>query len=294
MKNPEILHELPPLSSEDCLYVIERKKTEFTFPVHVHKEFELNYIENAPEAQRIVGDSIEETGDLDLVLITGEHLEHAWQNHKCTSNLIREITIQFSPTLLSSELLNKKQFVSIKKMFDDAQRGLAFSLDRILKIRSLLNSLTCESNGFYSVVTFLSLLNELSVSGDYKILSSSAFAKSNISKGSNRIKQVDVFLQENYHREIKLKEVADLAHMTPVAFSRFFKLRSGKNFTDYLADIRVGIVTRMLVDSNKTIAEICYECGFNNISNFNRIFKQRKGCSPREFREVYKKKRIVF
>ena len=79
--------------------------------------------------------------------------------------------------------------------------------------------------------------------------------------------------------------------MTPVSFSRFFKLRTGKSLSDYIIDIRLGHATRQLVDSTKTVAEICYECGFNNLSNFNRIFKKKKGCSPKEFREIYYKKK---
>ena len=80
--------------------------------------------------------------------------------------------------------------------------------------------------------------------------------------------------------------------MTPVSFSRFFKLRTGKSLSDYIIDIRLGHATRQLVDSMKTVAEICYECGFNNLSNFNRIFKKKKGCSPKEFREIYYKKKV--
>lgn len=290
----ETLHELSPISEQDCLYVIERRKKEFTFPIHIHKEFELNYVENADKAQRVVGDSVEEIGELDLVLITGERLEHAWQNHLCQSDNIREITIQFSSELFSSSLLDKTQFGSIKKMFERARHGVAFPLSTILKVRSLLNALTCEAGGFYSVIAFFSLMYELSLSKEARVLSSSAFANGPAFTESSRIHKIDTFLQRNYQRKIKLEEAAELVNMTPVAFSRFFKLRSGKNFSDYLTDIRIGHTTRLLVDSNSSVAEICYECGFNNLSNFNRIFKAKKNCSPREFREIYKKRRMIF
>lgn len=87
--------------------------------------------------------------------------------------------------------------------------------------------------------------------------------------------------------------LANMVGMTDVSFSRFFKLRTGKSLSDYIIDIRLGHVTRLLVDSTMAVAEICYECGFNNLSNFNRIFKKKKSCSPKEFREYYRKKRIV-
>ena len=81
--------------------------------------------------------------------------------------------------------------------------------------------------------------------------------------------------------------------MTPVAFSRFFRLRTGKTLSDYIIDIRLGYATRLLVDSQRTIAEIGYDSGFNNLSNFNRLFKRKKGMSPKEFREGYRKKKLV-
>ena len=77
------------------------------------------------------------------------------------------------------------------------------------------------------------------------------------------------------------------------AFSSFVKLRTGRTLSDYLIEIRLGNAARMLVDTNKSISEICYDCGFNNLSNFNRIFKSRKGSTPREFRSIYKKNRII-
>lgn len=90
-----------------------------------------------------------------------------------------------------------------------------------------------------------------------------------------------------------MNTLADMVGMTPVSFSRFFRLRTGKTLSDYIIDIRLGFATRLLVDSAHTIAEICYDCGFNNLSNFNRIFKRKKDCSPKEFRENYRKKKIV-
>lgn len=94
-------------------------------------------------------------------------------------------------------------------------------------------------------------------------------------------------------RDLTLCEVAELANMSEGAFSRFFSQHTGRSFTEYPIDIRIGMVTRMLIDSNKTVAEICFECGYNNISNFNRIFKKKKGGTPHEFREMYCKKKTI-
>ena len=101
------------------------------------------------------------------------------------------------------------------------------------------------------------------------------------------------YVEEHYQEEIRLGLLADMVGMTEVSFSRFFKLRTGKNLSDYIIDLRLGHATRLLVDSTMAIAEICYECGFNNLSNFNRIFKKKKNCSPKEFRDDYRKKRTI-
>jgi AraC-like DNA-binding protein len=162
-----------------------------------------------------------------------------------------------------------------------------------LKVRPLLKSLSHEKQGFYAVITFLSILYELSVSDDQHILSSSSFAKAEQSYDSRRIKKVDNFLNMHFHEEIRLSTLAKLVNMSEVSFSRFFKLRTGKSLTDYLIDIRLGHASRLLADSTQTISEICFNCGFNNISNFNRLFRKKKYCTPKEFRENYKKKKIL-
>lgn len=293
-KGSSVLHEITPLSDADCLYVIERNKTEFNFPIHTHREFELNYVENAAGAKRVVGDSIEEIGDYDLVLIANGSLEHGWQDGNLESGRnIREITIQFSDDWLSDKLLSKNQFSTIKKMLQDGGNGLVFPLSTILGVRSLLNSLTNERKGFYMVTTFLTLLYELSVSDCSRTLSSSAFAQAESHIQSRRIMAVDAYLRKNFTRDVKLAEAAGIANMSETAFSRFFSQHTGKSFTDYLIDIRIGNAARMLVDTSKTVAEICYECGYNNMSNFNRIFRRKKGCTPSEFRELYHKKQVI-
>ena len=90
-----------------------------------------------------------------------------------------------------------------------------------------------------------------------------------------------------------MNNLADMVGMTALSFSRLFKLRTGRSLSDYIIDIRLGFAARLLVDSTMSVAEICYDCGFNNLSNFNRIFKKKKACSPKEFRENYRKKKKI-
>jgi AraC-like DNA-binding protein len=115
----------------------------------------------------------------------------------------------------------------------------------------------------------------------------------NVESDSKRILKVKNYIAQNYKYEVRLSTLADIAGMSPSAFSRFFKLHTGRNLSEYIIEQRLGYASRMLVDTSKGVAEICYDCGFNNLSNFNRIFKKRKNCSPTEFRENYKKTRRV-
>lgn len=288
-----IMREITALSAEDCFYLVDRHKSEFTYPIHFHTECELNFVENASGVRRLVGDSAEVIGDYDLVLIAGKDLEHVWEQHQCTSTDIREITIQFSPDFLPDNLLKKNQFHSISRMLERAKCGLSFPQQAIMKVYNLLDKLATEEQGFYAVLDFLSLLYELSLYDNAKVLSSTSFAKIADVSDSRRVQKVQHYISCHYREEIRLNQLSEMVGMTPVSFSRFFRLRTGKTLSDYIIDMRLGFASRQLVDSTRTVAEICYDCGFNNLSNFNRMFKRKKGCSPKEFRENYRKKKVV-
>jgi AraC-like DNA-binding protein len=291
--NNEIITEITPLSEKDCFYIVERYKSEFTFPLHSHEEYELNFIENGAGVRRIVGDSIEEINNYELVLIGNKNLVHVWEQGNCTTNLIREITIQFSPELFIGSLLTKNQFSSIRSMFEKAKRGLSFPISAIIKVYSLIDSLTKETSGFYQVLKLLTIFYELSTCEDSRMLASSSFVKVEENSDSRRILKAKNYINTHYSEDIKLSVLAELASMTSVSFSRFFKQRTGKNLSEYIIEIRLGVATRLLIDSTKTVAEICYECGFNNLSNFNRIFKKKKGITPKDFRANFRKKKLI-
>ncbi len=287
----EVLTEITQLSELDCFHIVDRHKTEFTYPLHRHREFELNFVEHGEGVKRIVGDSMETIGEYDLALIGAENLEHVWEEGNCQSTDIREITIQFSPDFFSPSLLAKNQFDSIRKMLKSADHGIAFSLEAIMRVYPYLDNLASEADHFVQFLKFLWILNELS-KGPYKILASSSFAHSTRNQESRRVTKVKQYINDHYSEQLRLDDLASMVGMSPSAFSRFFKMRTGKSLSDYLLDIRLGYAARMLVDSTKNISEICYESGFNNLSNFNRIFKSKRNITPRDFRALYKKTKV--
>ena len=289
----EVIHEITPLSDRDSFYVVDRHKKGFTYPMHCHSEYELNFIEHANGVKRIVGDNVDTIGDYDLVLITGNELEHVWEQGTCTSEDIHEITIQFSNLLLNDTLLNKNQFKTIREMLENAKCGLAFSMNTIMKVYTRLIELPNMEPSFRSFISLLEILYDLSLAEDSQVLSSTSFAKIETQSESRRVQKVQRYVAEHYNEEIRLNDLADMVGMTPVAFSRFFRLRTGHTLSDYIIEQRLGRAARLLVDSAQTIAEICYDCGFNTLSNFNRLFKRSKGCTPKEFRDNYQKRKII-
>lgn len=293
MDESRVIHEITPLMGKDSLYIADRRKKEFTYPIHNHEVFELNFVEHAPGVRRIVGDSNEVIGDYDLVLITSPDLEHVWEQNTCTSTDIREVTVQFSCDLSDDGFLSRTPFQSMRCMMKEARKGICFSLEDIMRVYHMIDSLSSIKEGFYAVVHFYTILYELSKSDTYRTLASSSYAKVEVESDSRRVLKVKDYIAKNYMNEIRLTTLADIAGMSTSAFSRFFKLHTGRNLSEYIIDMRLGYASRKLVDTSDSVQEICYACGFNNLSNFNRIFKKRKNCSPSEFRENYHKTRIV-
>jgi AraC-like DNA-binding protein len=286
-----ILREITPLTQGDCFTLFSRVKSEFDFPLHYHEEFELNFIKDARGAKRIIGDHMEEIDELELVLV-GPNLQHAWFTHKCQSKSIREVTVQFHKDLFDEKLLRRNQLNFIKTMFEKSVRGILFSKETAQQLQDRMINLN-QKHGFDSVLELMSILHDLSTSRNMRILSDSSFnGNDHFTYNSRRIEKAYEYMNNNFDKAITLSEVSKLVNMSEVSFSRFFKNRTGITFIDSLNEIRLGNASRMLIDTTHSISEVAYSCGFNNLSNFNRIFKKKKGCTPKEFRESYSGTRI--
>jgi len=288
--NNNMMREITPLTPSDCFTIFSRVKQKFDFPLHYHEEYELNLILNAKGAKRVVGGHIEVIDEVELVLV-GPNLYHAWFTHQCQSGNITEVTIQFHKDLFDEKFLKRNQLSFIKNMLERSQRGILFSQDAILALKDRLLALD-KKTGFDSVLELLSILHDLSISRNMRTLSDLSFTNEKLNYNSRRIEKVFEYMNDNYNKQVTLAEVSRIANMPEASFSRFIKKRTGKTFIDSLNEIRLGHASRMLIDTTNTIAEIAYKCGFNNISNFNRIFKRKKFCIPKEFRETYTGNRV--
>ena len=284
--NSKLVREITPLTQGDCFTLFSRTKREFDFPLHYHEELELNFISNGKGAKRVIGDHIDEIDDLELVLV-GPNLQHGWFTHKLKGKEVQEITIQIHRDLFDEKFLQRNQMSFIRSMFEKSLRGLLFSRETTEAIKPRLFALT-KRHGFDSVLDLLSILHDLSISRNMRTLSDTSFNNTeSLSYNSRRINIVMEYLNRNFHKEVSLSEAARQAAMSEVAFSRFFKTRTGKTFVDTLNEIRLGQASRMLIETTQSINEVAFHCGFNNMSNFNRIFRKKKNCTPKEFRMEY-------
>ncbi|SDG97539.1 AraC-type DNA-binding protein [Dyadobacter soli] len=285
----EIYREITPLTQYDCFTVFDRKKTIFDFPLHSHEEFELNLILSGKGVKRVVGDHTEVIDDVELVLV-GNNLPHGWLTHSYRWEEgmpeIVEVTVQFHRDLFDDKFLKRNQLFFVRSLLEKSAKGIAFSRETIERIKPRLTSLA-QKSGFDSMLELMSILHDLSVSRDMRTLSSSTFTDDDVNFNSRRIEKVFAFMRNNYDKDVNLAGVAKLAGMSEVSFSRFIKKRTGKTFVESLNEIRLGHASRSLINTSNTVSEIAYKCGFNNLSYFNRVFKTRNGCTPKEFRDNY-------
>jgi AraC-like DNA-binding protein len=276
-----INREITQLEPENGFLVINRLKKKFDFPIHFHPEYELNFIQNGKGVRRVVGNSMEELDDIELVLV-GPYVVHGWETHICESDIIYEMTIQFNNSIFDDNLLSLRMFKPIRDMLERSKHGILFSKNISLEIMPKIKEFSKIEN-IEDFIKLLRVLQKLAKSKGQKLLSTAVSSKNEYEQ-SKRIKEVYEFVQENYNRKISLTEISNLINMTPVSFNRFIKKRTGKTFIDYVNNTRLSFATKLLIETDLNIGEIGFKSGFNNIANFNRIFKKVKKCTPNEYR----------
>ena len=280
----KVHREITPLTPEDSFLVFDRVKDDFDFPIHFHPEYELNFISNGKGVNRVVGDSIEEIDNIELVLV-GPNLHHGWLNNNCKSKEIREITIQFHEDLFDSVFLSRKIMKPIKDMFDRSIHGILFSKKISIDIFDRISHVS-RLDGMDYFMELISILYDLANSRNQRLLSIYTTNRDNF-ENSDKIKRIYEFVQENFDKRITLAEASDLVSMSQVSFNRFMKKRTGKTFVDYVNDVRIGHAAIRLIEKDISISEIAFNCGFNNIANFNRVFKKSKSCTPSQYRNDF-------
>jgi AraC-like DNA-binding protein len=278
--------EITPINRAQFYLLQNHYNALFDYPIHYHPEYEINLVFNT-YGKRIIGDTVELFKGTDLALV-GSNTLHAWTSAS-TDNTARVITIQFARDFLDKRTLEYDVLQPIKKLLDDSQFGVVFKGKDLTVLKHKILQLS-KTSGFNSFLDFLSLLYDMACSSYDLLLTSPVIKNPDEMQSHSRILEACDFIKKNYKKKICIDDVANLIHMSPSAFSHFFKKRTYRSFTDYLIDIRLSNACKLLLETDLSIAQISESNGFNNVSNFNKLFKMKKNMTPKDFRKIRQEK----
>ncbi len=251
---------------------------------NAHHEYEIHLVRNTAGVA-LVGDHIEpfEPGYLAIV---GSGLPHDWVTATAPGEVIRErdIVLQFDPDRVRKAAALFPEIAGIDPFLAEAQRGMAFQGETRRTGAALLEAMG-DVRGLERLVLFLRLLQVLA-SGDYKVLSSSGFVPKMDEAAQTNIHSALSYILANFTHDIHLPDLAGRLGMSDWAFSRFFKKNTGNTFTDYVTMLRLDYACKLLAGSDMPVAEVCFEIGYVNVSNFNRVFRSHRGIQPSAYRRL--------
>jgi AraC-like DNA-binding protein len=284
----DIYKEITPLKPHDTFVIIDSVSNGFDYPIHNHPEYEINLVLGM-NGVRIVGDSTERYTDIDLVFL-GPFLYHKWDGDKEMQEAgkpYRVITIQFAIDLFNGSMLQKEKFRKIKQLLSESARGLHFTGTTVPKVAEEMIKLT-EESGFNSVVQFFNLLEIFANATEYTTLSSLGFSPILPKINNSRIQLAYSYIMEHFQKpELRISDVASFVNMGDSAFSHFFQKFAFRSFTLFLVDLRIGHACKLLLDTDLTVAQISDASGFNNLANFNRLFKKYRNSAPLSYKKQY-------
>lgn len=252
---------------------------------HFHPEIELVYV-NKGQGKRHIGNHLSYFNNSQLLLI-GSNLPHNGFTDRLTING-SETLVQFKPEFLGGHFFDIPEMEAIQKLFERSKKGLVFGVKTKQKLGVKIEKLA-EKDGFKKILLLLEILHGLTKSQDYTVLNADGFAFETAPQDSTKIDIIFKHVNEHFRTHISLDEIADKVSMTAPAFCRYFKKVTGKTFTKLVNEYRVVHVTKLLLESNMSITDICFECGFNNFSHFNKLFKEITGKSASKYRSELKK-----
>jgi len=265
--------------------VTHHEQAHFLKVWHYHPELEL-VLSLKSTGTRFVGDSIKKFEAGDLILL-GKNLPHMWLNDdeyfKTNNDLVAEdIVIHFTKEFLGDDFLEAHELNHIAALLYRSKYGIKFN-GGLEKVKKHIKKIKKLKPGFKRTVKFIQVLDLLAREKEYEYLASETFVSSFKKNQNDILDKTYEYIFENFAQPISLKDVAEIANMNPSAFSRFFKRVNHKPFSKYLNEVRIGYACKKLIENKNNIATICYESGYNNISNFNRQFKAIKKMSPRAY-----------
>lgn len=257
---------------------------------HFHEELELHYTIRG-EGVRFIGDNISSFSPEEIILV-GEKLSHAWrckdeyfQNNSDYN--IEAIVLQFLPDCFGKQLLQLPEAYLIPKLFEKAKSGLIIKGETKKKVAHLMHTCVNET-GFGKIISLLNILKIIAESEECETIvkTQTTFHQSN-EADNIRLNNIFNYTHAHYKQDITLEEVANIANLSITSFCRYFKMMTRKTYYDFLVEIRISHACRLLVENMLPTEVICFECGFNNVSNFYRHFKKVMELTPLEYKKRY-------
>jgi AraC-like DNA-binding protein len=285
----KIMHEQLNPSGNNSLHIKWDDFPHFTFPWHFHTEFELVYVIKS-YGKRFVADHVEDFADGDLVLL-GPNLPHFWKNDEAFFNndpnlQVNAVVIHFPSDFFRDQLDNYPEFFQVRELLSRAARGISFQGPVSSRLGAEINKLL-KKKGLGRTLLFVKILGELAKTRQFKLLASEAYRPDLHDWSSNRLEKVIHLVNSTYRHPIKLETVASHVGMNQTAFCRYFKEKTGKPFIEFVNEMRIGYACKLLLEGKQSVSQICFESGFNNLSNFNRCFKKMRGLSPVRYRDQF-------
>jgi AraC-like DNA-binding protein len=261
--------------------------THFSNPWHFHPEIELNYVVQGT-GTRITGQSVERFESGDIILI-GKNLPHFWKsevppNHVSSNYSAEAIIARFSEDFVGKDFLQLPETRSINGLFRRSLDGLKLLEPLRTEIASdLVQLLTKE--GFGQLVYLLTILQKIAESNCVQVISRGYIPGHLQTKNNDRLSKVIAYLLENFSSVISLQEIAEIANMNEAAFCRYFKSQTNLTLTQYLTALRIRYASELLINSEDSISQVCFQVGFENVSHFIQSFKKILNETPLEYRK---------
>jgi AraC-like DNA-binding protein len=256
------------------------------YPFHYHaSEYELT-LTLGSNGLRMVGDHMDEFGKIDLVII-GPGIPHCWLNNFVYSGShnenIKVVVIHFNEHVFSKEMLDRKELAHIRNLLSKSKRGIKFQGRIREEIKEEILSLKIDPD-FSTWIALYSIFDKLGHSVEFNYLSSTNYTFEGKEEEKANFEKVHDFILHHFREKIKIGEVASMIGMNESAFSHYFKKRTSLSFTDYINELRLNYAANRISLSRGNIADIAFESGFHNLSNFNRLFKKWKDVTPNQWR----------
>jgi len=278
------------LKPESSFNIFRKKGRDFYNQWHFHPEIELIYIHKG-RGTRFIGNDVHrfEPGEMFLF---GSNLAHMW---RCDpeyfvegSKLKADVTvIYFHHDFLGDKFFNVPELKSIEPLLEKAKQGIKITGNTKMQVKELIGKLP-EAKGLERIITLLTILEKIAKSKERQYINPIYHPLKIEKSEANRLNKIFHHISDNFQRKITLSEIASVANLSPKAFCRYFKSKTRKTLYDFLLEVRVAHACNLLLEKDMTVYEVCYDSGFNNLSNFNRYFKKIMNKTPLEFKKEHR------